>query len=141
LILGYEGFLFGYRSPLTLSQSLGDVAIGFSSKDVEVSTKVLENGGRLSSSLCHRVNERISTAFVTSWNCVDNETSLSIGAVYSPDDDATMKVKVDHLSRLGLAYTQKMGHGLSLSASAVIDGKKIDGGNHEIGLSVSFDLS
>ena len=107
LTLGYKGFVFGYRSPLVTSGShLGDVAIGFSSKDVEVSTKVLEKGERLSASLCHRVNDQITTAFVTSWNCVDNDTSLSIGAEYSPDENATMKVKVDHLSRLGLAYAQ-----------------------------------
>jgi len=141
LTLGFKGFVFGYRSPLSRNPSVGDFAIGFSSKDVEVSTKILEKGERLSASMCHRVNEKITTAFVTSWNCVTNDTTLSLGAEFKPDRDATMKVKVDHLSRLGLAYTQNLTHGLSLSASALIDGRNVEGGNHEVGFGLNFDLS
>jgi len=141
LTLGYQGFIFGCRSPLSLSPSSADFAIGFSSQDVEVSTKVLEKGNRLSASLFHRVSDQITTAFVTSWNNATNDASFSLGAEYVIDKDATMKVKVDHLSRLGLAYTQKLGHGLSLSASALIDGGNVPSGNHEIGFGVTVDLS
>jgi len=135
------GFVFGYKTPLTTAPRLGDVAIGFVVADVHAVTKALDGGDRLNVSLCHQVTDQLATAFVTEWNRVDNQTSFALGAEYKLDNDATMKVKVDHLSCLGLAYSQSLRRDLTLSASALIDGKNIEGGNHKFGLGLTFDLS
>lgn len=142
LTLAHRGFVFGFRSPLAMTEKLsGDFALGFSSKDFEASTKCLENGDRFCASLFHRVNARVTTGFLTSWNRANGDSAFSLGAEYAPDDEATMKLSVDHASKLGLAFYQKLGHGLSLSASAMIDGKKIKDGDHKIGFGFDFDLS
>jgi len=143
LTMTARGLVLGYKTPLSkaMVSRLGDVAIAFTSGDVEVTTKCLEGGDRLCASLCHRVSDQLATAFVTDWNRVDNQTSFALGAEYQLDQDATLKVKVDHLSCLGLAYSQTLRQGLSLSASALIDGKKIEGGAHQFGLGLTFDLS
>lgn len=141
LAVALGGLVVGYKTPLSLAPRLGDVAIGYVGDDVQVSTKALDGGNRLSGSLCHQVNDQLATAFVTEWNRVDNLTSFALGAEYKLDKDASLKVKVDHASCLGLAYTQTLRHGLTLSASALIDGKQIEGGAHQLGLGLTFDLS
>jgi len=139
----FGNFVLGYKTPLSLAAAsrLGDIAVAFVGDDVQIATKVLDGGNRLSGSLCHQVTDQLSTAFVTEWNRVNDETTFALGAEYKLDKDASMKVKVDHLSRLGLAYSQTLKHGLNLSAAALVDGKNIEGGAHQIGFGLSFDLS
>lgn len=142
--VAWRGLVLGYRVPVTSSQglsTLGDVAIGFASEDVEIATSVTDGGDRLTASLCHKVNANLATAFVTSWNYVNNAASFVMGAEYQLDKNASFKVKADHLSRLGLAYSQTLRNGISLTVSALVDGKKVDAGDHKFGLGVTFDLS
>jgi len=55
------------------------------------------------------------------------------------DDDASINMKVNNSSHVGLGYTQKLRDGVKLTVSSLIDGKNINAGGHKVGLGLEFE--
>ncbi len=49
-----------------------------------------------------------------------------------------MQAKVNNASQIGLAFTHRLRDGVSLTLSAMVDGKNFNQGGHKLGM--GFDL-
>jgi len=136
-----KGFQIGYRTPLSKVPGLGDVAIGYTNHDFEVCTQVTKAGSLITGSLFHGVKKaKVLTSFLASWDAAADVTTFVLGGQYNVADDTFFKAKVDQTSSIGLAYSQSFKNGLTLTVSALLDGKALHSGAHKCGIGIEFDL-
>jgi hypothetical protein len=57
------------------------------------------------------VNNKLETGIQLSWLSESNETELGIGCKYNLDPDASLRLKVDNHSMIGIGYSQKLREG------------------------------
>jgi hypothetical protein len=90
-------------------------------------------------SIYHKVNGSLQAAASVAWADQGSGPALTVGAHYAPDADSFYKVKLDNALQVGLSYTTKLADGVQVTLSSLVDGKALNGGGHQFGL--SFNLS
>lgn len=92
------------------------------------------------------------------WSSGSSNTRFGIGAKYDLDRDASIRAKVNNTSQIGLGYQQRLRDGkiliiivlhvfifsafylgITLTLSALIDGKNFNSGGHKIGLALELE--
>ena len=55
------------------------------------------------------------------------------------DKDAAVRAKINNSSQIGLGYQQKVRDGVTVTLSALIDGKNFQAGGHKVGLALELE--
>ncbi|XP_046407249.1 voltage-dependent anion-selective channel protein 2-like [Ischnura elegans] len=140
-VFGYNGWLAGYQMSFDSSKSKftkNNFAVGFSTGDFVLHTNV-NDGQEYCGSLYQKVNSQLETGIQLAWTAGSNSTRFEIGCKYALAENAAVRAKVDNSSRVGLGYQQKLRDGVTLTMSALIDGKNFNQGGHKLGLALDLE--
>lgn len=141
-VFGYNGWLAGYQMSFDSSKSKftkNNFAVGFSTGDFVVHTSV-NDGQDYYASLYQKVNPQLETGIQLGWRAGSNFTRFEIGCKYDLGNIAAVRAKVDNSSRVGLGFQQKLRDGVTMTMSALIDGKNFkQGGGHKLGMSLDLE--
>ncbi|XP_017774636.1 PREDICTED: voltage-dependent anion-selective channel-like [Nicrophorus vespilloides] len=140
-VFGYQGWLAGYQAGYdTHNKKLtkNNFALGFSTGDFILHTNV-DDGQEFGGSIYQRVSSKLETGIQLAWSTSGNNTRFGIGAKYDLDRDASIRAKINNTSQLGLGYQQRLRDGITLTLSAIIDGKNFNSGGHKIGLALELE--
>jgi len=140
-VLGYEGWLAGYQMSFDSSKSKltrSNFGFGYLGGDFSFTTHV-NDGQEFTGSVHQKVNSQLDAAVSLAWQSGSGSTTFALGAKYKLDDDASINMKVNNSSHVGLGYTQKLRDGVKLTVSSLIDGKNINAGGHKVGLGLEFE--
>nr|CAD7591527.1 unnamed protein product [Timema genevievae] len=133
-VLGYNvnWVHFLANAPVVLSQTTQD-------GEIEVRISVGNDGQEFGGSIYQRVSPKLETGIQLAWTAGSNDTRFGIGAKYDLDKDAAVRAKVNNVSQIGLGYQQKLREGITLTLSALIDGKNFNQGGHKIGVALELE--
>jgi voltage-dependent anion channel protein 2 len=140
-VIGYNSWLAGYQASFDTSKSKltrSNFAVGYSLGDFVLHTNV-NDGQEFGGSIYQKVNDQLETAVQLSWTAGNNATRFSLGCKYKLDDDASFSTKVNNSSQVGVGYTQKLRKGVTLTLSALIEGKNFNQGGHKIGVGLDLE--
>ncbi|XP_013070258.1 voltage-dependent anion-selective channel protein 2-like isoform X2 [Biomphalaria glabrata] len=147
-VLGYEGWLAGYQLSFDSSKSKltrSNFGFGYTGDDFSFTTFVNE-GQEFVGSIHQKVTDSLEAAVNLSWTAGTGNTSFAVGGKYKLDDDASISLKVNNQSHVGIGYTQTLrddlangGIRVKMTMSALIDGKNINQGGHKVGLGIDFE--
>merc|ERR1712223_873645 len=140
-VLGYEGWLAGYQMSFDSSKSKltrSNFGFGYLGGDFSFTTHA-NDGQEFTGSVHQKVNSQLDAAVSLAWQSGSGSTTFALGAKYKLDDDASINMKVNNSSHVGLGYTQKLRDGVKLTVSSLIDGKNINAGGHKVGLGLEFE--
>lgn len=140
-VAGYQGWLAGAQ--VGFDSQKGKIiknafALGFSTGDFVLHTNV-DDGQEFGGSIYQKVSPRLETGIQLAWAAGSNNTRFGIGAKYDLDQDAAIRCKVNNASQIGLGYQQRLRDGITLTLSALIDGKNFNSGGHKIGLALELE--
>lgn len=140
-VFGYQGWLGGYQTAFDTQNSkitTNNFALGYTANDFVLHTAV-NDGQEFTGSVFHKTSDKLDTAVQLSWESGSNTTKFGLGAKYSLDIDASVRAKVNNESQIGLGYQQKLRDGITLTLSALIDGKNFNAGGHKIGVALELE--
>ncbi|XP_066992475.1 voltage-dependent anion-selective channel [Anabrus simplex] len=140
-VLGYNGWLAGYQTGFDTQKSKitqNNLALGYTAGDFILHTNV-DNGQEFGGSIFHKVSSWLQTAIQIAWSSDGNETRFGIGCKYDIDRDSAVRAKVNNASQIGIGYSQKLREGITVSLSALIDGKNFNQGGHKIGVALELE--
>jgi len=89
-----------------------------------------------------KVKPNLQVGVKFTWNKESKESNFGVASQYNfeSDNNSFIKAKLDNASLLGLAYGFKLHDGVSMHLSTQIDGKRLEGGNHQVGMGIDFSL-
>jgi len=140
-VFGYQGWLAGYQAGYdTHNKKLtkNNFALGFSTGDFILHTNV-DDGQEFGGSIYQRVSPRLETGIQLAWSSGSNNTRFGIGAKYDLDRDASVRAKINNTCQIGLGYQQRLREGITLTLSALVDGKNFNSGGHKIGMALELE--
>jgi voltage-dependent anion channel protein 2 len=140
-VVGYQGWLAGYQAGYDTNNkklTKNNFALGFSTGDFILHTNV-DDGQEFAGSIYQRVAPNLETGVQIAWTSSGNNTRFGIGAKYDLDREASIRAKINNSSQLGLGYQQRLRDGITLTLSALIDGKNFNSGGHKIGLALELE--
>jgi len=143
-VVGHQGWLAGYQVTFNTQKNSLDAnnfALGYTSGDFVLHTAV-NNGKNFSGSIYQRCSDRLETAISLGWSAGGDSkspTSLSVGAKYDLDKEATVRAHVGIDQLIGLGYQQKLRDGVTLTLSTQINAKSFNGGGHKIGVALELE--
>ncbi|KAG8234450.1 hypothetical protein J437_LFUL014196 [Ladona fulva] len=140
-VFGYNGWLAGYQMSYDYTKSKitkNNFAVGFTTNDFVVHSSV-NDGEEYFASLYQQLKPNLETGIQIAWSAGSADTRFEIGCKYQVGPLASLRAKVDNSSRVGLAFQQKLSNGISMTMSALIDGKSFyGGGGHKLGMSLDM---
>jgi len=140
-VFGYQGWLAGYQCGYDADKkklTKNNFALGFSTGDFILHTNV-DDGQEFGGSIYQRVSPRLETGIQLAWSSASNNTKFGIGAKYDLDKDASIRAKINNTTQIGLGYQQRLRDGITLTLSALIDGKNFNSGGHKIGMALELE--
>ncbi|KAK9887846.1 hypothetical protein WA026_000154 [Henosepilachna vigintioctopunctata] len=140
-VVGHQGWLAGYQTAFDTGKSKltkNNFALGFSTGDFILHTNV-DDGQEFAGAIYQKISQRLETGVNLAWSAGSNNTKFGIGAKYDLDLDASLRAKINNQSQIGLGYQQKLREGITLTLSALIDGKNFNNGGHKIGLALELE--
>lgn len=140
-VVGHQGWLAGYQTAFDTQKSKltkSNFALGFSTGDFVLHTSV-EDGQEFGGSIYQKISPKIESGIQLAWSAGSNNTKFGIGAKYDLDQDAALRAKINNASQIGLGYQQRLREGVTLTLSALIDGKNFNNGGHKIGLALELE--
>nr|AGF80275.1 mitochondrial voltage-dependent anion channel [Locusta migratoria] len=140
-VLGYNGWLAGYQGAFDSQKSKitkNNFALGYSASDFILHTNV-NDGQEYGGSIYQKVSNQLEAGIQLAWFSGSNETNFGIGCKYNIDKDSCIRAKVNNASQIGIGYAQKIRDGITVSLSALIDGKNFNQGGHKIGVALEME--
>ncbi|XP_046990051.1 voltage-dependent anion-selective channel-like [Schistocerca americana] len=140
-VLGYNGWLVGYQTAFDSQKSKltkNNISLGYSASDFILHTNV-NDGQEFGGSIYQKVNSQLEAGAQLAWFAGTNETNFGIGCKYSIDRESSIRAKVNNASQIGIGYSQKIREGITVSLSALIDGKNFNQGGHKIGVALEME--
>jgi len=140
-VLGHQGWLAGAQlsfDPAKSKLTKTNFAVGYQAGDFTLHTNV-NDGQEFSGSVYQRVNDRLESGINLGWTSGNNVTRFGLGCIYKLDRDSSLRAKVNNSSQIGLGFTHKLRPGVSLTLSAMIDGKNFNQGGHKLGLGFNLE--
>ena len=141
-VVGYEGWLAGYQFAFDTSKSVlskSNLAFGYTAADMQLLTTVndcTEFGG----SVFQRIDKNLSTGIQLGWNSGQSSTRFGVAAKYDCCDGCSVNAKLNNAGQIGVGYTHKLRDGIKLTLSSLVEGKNINGGGHQLGLGLEFEV-
>ncbi|KAG5894476.1 hypothetical protein JTB14_032504 [Gonioctena quinquepunctata] len=140
-VVGYHGWLAGYQAAFDVQNTKlkkSNFALGFNTIDFVLVTSVVD-GQEFGGSIYQKISPKLESAIQLAWSAGSNNTKFGIGAKYNLDQDAALRAKINNASQIGLGYQQRLREGVTLTLSALIDGKNFNNGGHKIGLALELE--
>jgi len=140
-VVGHAGWLAGLQAAYDTSKGKlvkNNFSLGFASPDFVLHSNV-NDGSIFGASLYQKVKPGLETGVNLGYTASSNSTSFGVGMKYALDSEASVRAKVNNSSQIGLGYQQKLMKGLTLTLSALIDGKNFNQGGHKVGLCLELD--
>jgi len=142
VVLGYQGWLGGYLLEYDTNEgklNKNNFTLGYCSGDFQIHGNV-DNGAQFGGNLYQRVSNRLETGVQLAWTAgEENSTRFGIGARYLLDSCTAIRAKVNNQSQVGLAFEQKIKDGVTLTLSAMVNGKDFQAGGHQVGLALELE--
>ncbi|XP_067936190.1 voltage-dependent anion-selective channel-like [Watersipora subatra] len=141
LVAAYEGYVFGYQNAFDANKGQllsNNFTVGLLGEDFSLNAAV-NDGQDFSGSVHHKVSKDLETGVTLGWSAGSNATTFNFGGRYWLSKDTNVRMKVNHQSQVGLSLQQSLKDGLSLTLSALVDGRNISGGGHAVGLAVEYE--
>jgi len=140
-VFAYQNYLLGGSAKYDFGKRAvtdNKVTVSYVEKDVTMSSSITDMN-IVEGSVYLNPPKGFETAVRFSWTRGSNDTTFEIGAKKQLDSSSFVKAKVDKSLNLGLAYSQKIGTGVTATLSAMINGKQLVADGHSLGLALSFD--
>jgi len=140
-VIGHNGWLAGYQVAFDTAKSKlakNNLAVGYSTGDFVIHTNV-NDGAVFGVSVYQKMSPKMMTGLNLGWTASSNTTSLGIGTKYELDKDASVRAKINNSSQIGLGYQQKLRDGITVTLSALVDGKNFNQGGHKIGVALEME--
>jgi len=141
IVVSHLGWLIGYQCTFDTAKSQltrNNFAIGYAANDFTLHTNV-NDGTEVGGSLYHKVSDQLEMGVSLSWSSGNNATRFAVASKYQLDKQSTLQAKVNNMSQIGLSYSQQLRDGVKLIASALVDGKNINGGGHKLGIGLEMN--
>lgn len=141
-VLGYNGFLGGYQMAFDTSKSKltkSNFSAGYAAGDFTLNTYA-NDAAEFGGSISQNVNDNLDTAVQLSWTTGSNAVRFGLAGKYVLDKSASVSAKVNNNGQVGLAYSQDVRDGVTLTLSALVEAKNINAGGHKVGMGLEFDL-
>jgi len=94
------------------------------------------NLSKYCASLHHKINSGLTAAVDVGYS--GGASTFAAGVQQSLDGDSFIKAKVNCDLNLGLSYVTKLRDGVQVTFSSLINGKDLNGGGHQVGLSLNL---
>jgi len=140
-VIGHQGWLAGYQMAYDTNKGKlkkNNFALGYTMGDCTLHGN-LNDGDIFGGSIYQKVNSSLETAVNVGYVASKSETSFGIGCKYNLDSAASIRAKVNNSSHVGLGYQQKLRDGVTLTLSALVDGKNFQQGGHKVGLALELE--
>ncbi|CAH1978015.1 unnamed protein product [Acanthoscelides obtectus] len=140
-VVAHQGWLAGYQAGFDANQSKltkSNFALGFATNEFVLHTSV-EDGQTFGGSIYQKLSPKLETGINLAWSAGSHNTKFGIGAKFDLDADAAVRAKVDNACQVGLGYQQRLREGVTLTLSALIDGKNFNNGGHKVGLALELE--
>jgi len=140
-VVGYQGWLAGYQMAFDTSKSQltkNNFAVGYSTDDFTLHTSV-NDGKEFGGSVYQKVSSELETGAQLSWHHETGATLFGFAAKYSADKYTTFRAKINNSSQIGMSYLHKVQDGVTVSLSALLEGKNFNAGGHKVGLGLEFE--
>lgn len=140
-VFAFQNYLVGGTAKYDIGKRTvtdNKVTVSYVEKDM-VMTSSIANMNVIEGSIFLNPPKGFETGARFTWTRDKNDTTFEIGAKKQLDSTSFFKAKVDKSLNIGLAYSQKIGAGVTATLSAMINGKQLVADGHSIGLSVAFD--
>jgi len=140
-VIGYNNWLAGYQASFDSAKSKltrSNFAVGYAVGDFVLHTN-LNDGQEFSGSVYQKVNEELETGVQVSWTALSVATRFGLGCKYRLDKDSSVSAKVNNSSQIGVGYTQKLRPGITLTLSALVEGKNFNQGGHKLGVGLDLE--
>jgi hypothetical protein len=97
----------------------------------------VNNGSEFAGSLHQKHSDNLQTAVNVSY-ASGAAPAFAIAAKMNVDKDLSLQAKVNNSSQLGIAYSQVVKPGVTLSLSSMTDIKNFTAGGHQVGIGLDF---
>jgi len=138
-VVGYQGFLAGYQMAFDVGSSKltkSNFALGYGAGNLTAHACV-NNGSEFAGSLHQKHSDNLQTAVNVSY-ASGAAPAFAIAAKMNVDKDLSLQAKVNNSSQLGIAYSQVVKPGVTLSLSSMTDLKNFTAGGHQVGIGLDF---
>lgn len=141
-VFAYENFQFGVQGAYSVDKTAvtdKNVALTYVASDMAASVVTKKNMGNLTTSFHHVLpskNVIYSAALDTDLKAQSH--LLTVGGRYNPDSESTFLGKVNSEGIVSLGLVQKIKNDVSLTVSANVDAKNIEGENHKFGMGLTL---
>lgn len=141
-VFAYENFQFGAQGAYSLDKTAltdKNVALTYVCSDMAVAVATKKNMGNVTTSFHHVMpSKNIVYGAALDTDVKSQSNLLTVGGRYSPDSESTFLGKVNSEGIVSLGLVQKIKSDVSLTVSANIDAKNIEGENHKFGMGLTL---
>jgi len=140
-VAGHNGWLAGIQAAYDTNKGKlvrNNLAVGYATSDFVLHSNV-NDGSIFGASLYQKAKSGLETGVNLGYTASSNTTTFGVGIKYALDDSASIRAKVNNSSQIGVGFQQVVRKGLTLTLSALIDGKNFNQGGHKVGLSVEVE--
>ncbi|CAH8639998.1 unnamed protein product [Schistosoma rodhaini] len=126
-VINYQGYLAGADVKLDCTNQIlqkANFAVGYTVQDFSFHGLITHWGKQFSASIFQRITDRLYIAGSITWKRVPDETVWAVGSQYILDNQKkhSVKLRLDHLNQISLAFTTYLSKGLQLTLSGVFNG-------------------
>ena len=76
---------------------------------------------------------------LSKWNVMTNLFKITFVDMSTSSTEILHRAKINNSSQIGLGYQQKIRDGVTITLSALIDGKNFNQGGHKVGLALELE--
>lgn len=140
-VLGYGKWAAGTQlafDTATSKLTKSNFALAHLGGDFEVNLG-LNDASNFSGSLFQKVSPALSTGVQLAWSKGAAATSFALASKYAIDNDSSVASKINNDAQIGLSFAHALRPGVKLTMSAMLEGKNLNAGGHQVGLGLDFD--
>lgn len=137
----YQDFIFGASGAFSLDKSSitdHNVAATYAANDFHATVQTKKKFGVVSASFHHRACGNLIYAAVMDYDLKTQNNSLVVGSRYSTDPATKFASKVDSEGLVSLSCIQKVRPAVTLTTSAHVDVKNLEGDSHKFGIGLTL---
>jgi len=136
--VGHGAISAGYQMAFDtgkFSLTKSNFAVGYNAGDFIVHGTI-NDGKNFGAGIYQKISPKLETGVAIT--AASGSSTLAVGAKYNLDSKASIHAKVANNCNVGLSYQHKLRHGVTLTLSTNVDGKKLNAPGHKLGLALEL---